>query len=367
MKLTKNNICVCCFIIFSLGGTLSFATLENLKTKIGDLKVKVHELSESLGRVQKKLGEVKSKLTALTQPGSSEQPGLLSATRESFASLLVPKLFKSGMYSVFAYKDAHAWSFKNTQALIEGRQNDGVLAWYNYPRIGFYSVELYLFREPLFFIELSAAMMHKIPENIRSCINSSVMDDNFYFNIVVHGMLKEWPYFGATDVIQSVNNICYHGLLSKYYDKNATDFQEQVPMGIFELDGVTAVDLAVDAVGNPRTVYVHPAKFDPITKKALIPFAFSTNVARFNITSGRKISTFWAVAKIHDSYSVTFFMLINDPNLRTQVLDLVKSLFPDLTSSLASLNAKASDLSLSPDDRNALKHFVATVCHLISE
>ena len=152
-------------------------------------------------------------------------------------------------------------------------------------------------------------------------------------NLIFHGTMIDW----------------YKGEKSGDFDFNSV-FVKDLPMGIFDLNGIKSVDLAVDSL-KALNVNAHNQLYSP-------------DNAGFVISPGRQIVTFWSVAKDIDKQRavVTFHILFDwelQNGFKGAVLDLSRHspTLGDLLTGLGGLN----NLIGNSDDKDA---WVAAISYL---
>jgi hypothetical protein len=170
----------------------------------------------------------------------------------------------------------------------------GINLYGGFPAIGVYGPS-YNFRTRLLLIELPSKSLAAAPEIVRKAVSVPNVD----LHVTIHGPLQS-PAAGA------INNLVFHGWTAKVEGSNR--FSVNVPMGIFELQGIAPSAIAHNSL-RAEQVYPHD------------PADLSPNNATFQIIGDRSVVSFWSVAQHKNTASVTFHVIIPNPKLISSLAD----------------------------------------------
>lgn len=204
-----------------------------------------------------------------------------------------------------------------------------------FPAIGVYGPN-YNFRNRVLLIELPSKSLSAAPEIVRKAISVPNID----LHVTIHGPLQ-------TQAAGNINNLVFHGWTAKVEGSNR--FSVNVPMGIFELQGVAPSAIAHNAL-RAEQVYPHD------------PADLSPNNATFQILDDRSVVSFWSVAQYKNTATATFHVIIPNQKL---ISSLTQSFEYALTA--ADVIDRLTDLAcdVAGEDRKTLLAACDTIVKLL--
>lgn len=200
----------------------------------------------------------------------------------------------------------------------------------------------YPFRNRLSLIEMDPKMLDKAPAKITKSLNDNrIPSSTIYFFTMIAG----YKEFAGNTL-----NMIFHPLLGRNRNWKGGNFNENVLMGLFDINGIQPQDLSVDSLSE-ISVHYHDRHFSP-------------NNARFTVNTGRNLATFWTVGipKNPKFIAVTYHLLVNKKDLsdRLEAAFANANHFDEVFDAL-----KQQKTSLDAQDTQALEGFIAELKRII--
>lgn len=226
------------------------------------------------------------------------------------------------------------------------------------PAIGIYG-DPYNFRNRFALIKLSPKMMAPaMPEQLRQqliralapgkTIDQALHGKIVYAQIMVTGQTqdkKPGPF-----------NMVFHPFAYTFNNKKKS-FSNNISMGIFNADGVNPTPKGITFNRfQGQNVTPHPGKD---------AFALSPDNAKFNITPGRAVSTFWSAAYSPNKQyvTITYHILANTDAMQTEFADIFQQ-SDTLADVLTRLQLQAEQIS--DPDKQALENAIETIRSMVT-
>ena len=275
--------------------------LKKLLTKLGDLSSQLDLLKNQLQKLKKHINTM--------------IPPRLNAIKTS-----------SSFYDKFGDSE---WSFDTTKPFITqwgnvtfGYYEDG------YPKI-----------ERRAIITMLPTMLNHAPENLKQALCN-------INNLAIYTVIS-----GPTRPTTACNTLFHEFLLKDLSIRN--NYQKNLAMGLFEGNGVSKADLSFDSLTELDVNY-----HDHGSPSGA---CYSPNNARFNITAGRNISTFW-IAGINPgkTKAIVLYNLFTNTLEQTEIISHLFAAATSFDDLLSNLHAHAQTL-ISDADKEALEGFITTM------
>jgi hypothetical protein len=222
------------------------------------------------------------------------------------------------------------------------------------PAIGIYG-NPYNFRSRLALIKLPPlmivnAMPEQLKQQLMSALGGKTIDQAFstktiYAQIMVNGQTpdkKPGPY-----------NMVFHPF-GYAYNKPMLLFSNNVPMGIFNPDGISNLDIATNQF-TALNVNAHDGT----------GLLLSPNNARFKVTPGRALSTFWSAAYSPNKrfVTITYHILANNDTMQKALVAIFQQ-SETLSDVLTRLKIQVEQMSGA--DRRALENAVEKIHTMVT-
>jgi hypothetical protein len=248
------------------------------------------------------------------------------------------------------------WSFVQQYSMGLSLHNDWCSLLDKIPAIGVYYNDGYNFRTRRFVAQMKPTALTQAPVSLVNAVKTYVNANqegplnvvlgqagvacDFY--TVVTGMVENQQ----RDAQDRTYNLVNHGFLAVDYPGDVKTFQKNVAMGIFWGSGIEVAGsspIAIDALGE-QDVHFHDGAY------------CSPNDARFKVSAGRKLATFWSVAISPDKrrVAITYHLLVQDAALDANISGVLGN--DDFDMVLVFLGS-LSDILDSEEDKGTLTGF----------
>lgn len=269
--------------------------------------------------------------------------------------------------TTFDYGQLHAiadWKgfqlpFANTPLFVS--KNMGLLL--GYPAIGVYNAEGYNLRKKLIMATIPVkAFMQALPMPLQKMIHGFVNIDivkNSTASFIALGTVMDQK---ADSPDQSYNIVFHPWAGLRYINNDSINFfEENVPMGIFEADGVQELG---DKNLNSNSPMAN-LSFNQLSAKNInwhAPAHMSPNNAQFRVVPGRQFATFLAIALTPDNshLSLTYFLLANSKEAELLIARSAQkaNTFNELDQYITELLLEAP---FSAEDKNTVNQWLSTM------
>ncbi len=265
-------------------------------------------------------------------------------------------------------------SYKGDGTKLDGKSGRLISA---APSLGFYRKLHgggYVFRDRYMLVQFDP-MAHWIllPESVRQVLESVRINNGaIRANITMHSWLQADRQARESRLVF----VLFHEWVGEVMNK-LENFKIDLPMGIFEPDGVeNYTESKFSSVVNEA--YARKSGISKNSKSG-IPFGrlgtqtvhrhggYSPDNARFVITAGRDLATFWSVSVYpgNKHAMVTFHILVNSEEIGDVILFQVIKLEDTLKNVLRGLHDKVLPVIPNQEDKNALYKAIYTIRNLI--